>query len=142
MKRWLLPMALLALAGCAKEPAGYMITPGGELSITIEREKPYVWSKGWELKLIARHDPACQRRYPMKPTTSDKVTVELYTPERGVFILRQGKRWYVTDLRTCGFETYPEPPPEPGDLVGVFKEKDGVFKFVEAGAGVRPGADE
>jgi hypothetical protein len=66
----------------------------------------------------------------LKPVASGSVRVELFSPERGAFILRQGKRWYVTELRECGFSIYPEPPPEPGELLGTFQEKEGTFKFV------------
>lgn len=126
---WIAVVAML-IAGCAKEPAAYLIS-GSEISITVERIQPYFWSKGWELDLIVRQHPNCQRRHHLKPTSSSNVKVELYSPERGVFILRQGKRWYVTDLRSCGFDTYAEPPPEPGELVGAFQQKEGMFRFVE-----------
>jgi hypothetical protein len=130
MKRWILPLLLLLIAGCAKEPAAYLIA-GSEIAITVERIKPNFWSSGWELDLIVRQHPNCQRRHHLKPTKSDKVKVEVYTPQRGVFILRQAKRWYITDLRTCAMNVFPDPPPEPGELVGTFTEKDGVFTFVE-----------
>lgn len=128
--RLLIVTLAVLIAGCAKEPAAYQVS-GSEISITVERIQPYVWSKGWELDLIVRQHPNCQRRHHLKSTANGNVKIELYTPERGVFILRQGKRWYVTDLRTCGFDTYQEPPPEPGELVGAFQQKDGVFRFVE-----------
>jgi hypothetical protein len=130
MIRLILPLLVLLVAGCAKEPAAYMIS-GSDIAITVERTKPNFWTTGWELDLIARQHPNCQRRHHMKPTKSNKLKVEVYSPARGVFILRQGKRWYVTDMRTCAMETFPEPPPEPGELVGTFMEKDGEFKFVE-----------
>jgi hypothetical protein len=131
MIRLFLGVLALLLSGCAKEPAAYQIA-GSEIAITVERIKPNFWSSGWELDLIARQHPNCQRRHHLKPTKSDKVKVEVYTPQRGVFILHQGKRWYVTDLRTCEMSTYKEPPPEPGELVGAFMEKGGEFKFVAA----------
>lgn len=131
MMRFFLPVLILLVAGCAKEPAAYMIA-GSEIAITVERIKPNFWSTGWELDLIVRQHPNCQRRHHLKPTKSEKLKVEVYTPQRGVFILRQAKRWYVTDLRTCAMEAFPEPPPEPGELVGAFMEKNGEFKFVES----------
>jgi hypothetical protein len=130
MRRLLLLSLLMLIGACAKEPAAYLIA-GSEIAITVERIKPNFWSSGWELDLIARQHPNCQRRHHLKPTKSDKVKVEVYTPQRGVFILRQGKRWYVTDLRTCALDTFADPPPEPGELVGSFMVKDGEFKFVE-----------
>ncbi len=131
MKRWMPLFALLLLAACSKDPAAYMIA-GSEVAITVERIRSNFWSSGWELDLIVRQHPNCQRRHHLKPTSGGKVKVEVYSPEPAVYILRQGKRWYVTELRNCGFQAYKEPPPEPGDLIGVFQEKDGVFKFVES----------
>ncbi len=130
MKRATLVLLSLLLAGCAKEPAAFLIA-GNDVAITLERIQPYFWSTGWELDVILRQHPNCQRRHHLKPTVSAKVKVEVYSPEPAVYILRQGKRWYVTELRTCGFESFKEPPPEPGELLGVFQEKGGIFKFVE-----------
>jgi hypothetical protein len=130
MKRWILPIAVLLLSACSKDPAAYMIA-GSEVAITVERTQPYFWSTGWNLDLIVRQHPNCQRRHHLKPTSSGTVKVEVFNPEPAVYILRQGKRWYVTELRTCGFEMFKEPPPEPGELIGTFREKGGVFTFVE-----------
>ncbi len=131
MKRWMPLFAVLLLAACSKDPAAYMIA-GSEVAITVERIQSNFWTSGWELDLIVRQHPNCQRRHHLKPTSGGKVKVEVYSPEPAVYILRQGKRWYVTELRNCGFQAYKEPPPEPGDLIGAFQEKDGVFKFVES----------
>jgi hypothetical protein len=133
MRLSILPLALLAalLAACSAEPASYLIA-GSEVALTVERTKPYFWSDSWDLSLVARRNPECQRRYPLKRTTGNSVRLEVYSPETGVYILRQGKRWYVTELAKCGFDTFKEAPPEPGELLGVFQEKAGVFKFVEA----------
>ena len=131
MKRWMPLFAVLLLSACSKDPAAYMIA-GSEVAITVERIQSNFWTSGWELDLIVRPHPNCQRRHHLKPTSGGKVKVEVYSPEPAVYILRQGKRWYVTELRNCGFQAYQEPPPEPGDLIGAFQEKDGVFKFVES----------
>jgi hypothetical protein len=138
MRRGWLLLALPLLAACVKEPTSYLIS-GSEVAITLERIKPYFWSRGWQLDVVLRHDPACQRRHELKPTSSEKLKVEVYTPQRGVFILRQGKRWYVAELRTCGFQPFAEDPPEPGDYVGAFRELKGEWKFVSAG---KAGADK
>lgn len=130
MMRFILPLLVLLVAGCSREPAAYLIS-GADIAITVERIKPNFWTSGWELDLISRQHPNCQRRHHLKSTKFNKVVVEVYTPERGIYILRQGRRWYVTDLRTCAMDTFKEPPPAPGELVGSFREKDGVFTFVE-----------
>jgi hypothetical protein len=128
MKRWLLMSSLLVLAACSAEPAAYLIA-GTDVSLTVERIKDNFWTRNWRLSLVVRHNPDCQRRYQLKPA-GQVVKVDVYRPQEGVYILQQGKRWYVTELKTCRFDTFQEPPPEPGDLMGSFEEKDGVFMFV------------
>lgn len=133
MKPLLALLLAVLLAGCSAEPASYQIATS-EVSLTIERVKPFFWSDGWELSLVTRRNPDCQRRHHLKKSSGDTLKVDIFNPEPGVYILRQGKRWYVTELQSCAFDTFKEPPPEPGDLVGTFAEKDGVFKFVAAEA--------
>ena len=128
MKFPLLCCCALLLAGCSAEPAAYLIS-GPEVSLTLERIRPNFWTKNWDLSLVVRRDPECQRRYALKPT-GGSVKVDVFTPQPGVYILRQNSRWYVTELKSCGFEAYQEAPPEPGDLVGTFQQQGGVFAFV------------
>lgn len=134
MKPRLLSALLLLvslLAGCAKEPTGFKIE-GGNHSLTVERNQPYFWSEGWELNLIVTRFPECQRRYPLKKS-GEKVRVDLYSPESGVFILNQGKRWYVAETKECRMQQYEEAPAEPGQFLGAFRVKNGVFGFVPTG---------
>lgn len=131
MKRMILAMAALLLAGCGSEMASYLIS-GREVNMTLERTKPYFWSSAWELTLIVRLDPVCQRRHKLRNVASNALRVDVYSPEKGVFILRQGKRWYVTQLNTCELQQFGGEPPEPGEPVGAFMTKGGEFKFVPA----------
>ncbi len=124
------PLAVLALAGCVKEPAGFKIE-GGNHSLTIERNKPYFWSDGWEIDLIVTRYPECQRRYPLRKS-GERVRIDLYQSQPQVFILNQGKRWYVAETGTCRMEQFEQAPPEPGQLLGVFRVKGGEFGFVPA----------
>lgn len=129
--------AMLLLSGCRTEMATYAIS-GSEVAVTLERTKPYFWSDGWELVLIVRHDPACQRRHKLKHVTSEVVRMDVYSPRKGVFILNQAKNWYVTDLKTCAFQEFKSPPPVPGENVGVFRYKTGEFRFFPAGSDSAP----
>lgn len=132
MKRRLLFITTLLLlpllAGCVKEPAAFLID-GGDHSLTIERNKPYFWSDGWELDLIVSRFPDCQRRHTLKKT-GEKMRVDLYRTATGAFILGQGKRWYVAETKDCRMQQFEEEPPEPGEYLGSFREKDGVFGYV------------
>lgn len=127
MKHWNLLLPLV-LAGCVIEPAGYLIE-GGDHSLTVERRKPYFWSTGWELDLIVARYPECQRRYPLKKA-GEKVRVDLYSPEPGLFIFNQNSRWYVAETRDCRMQQFEVEPPEPGDYLGSFRVKSEVFGFV------------
>jgi hypothetical protein len=121
-------LAVLLLAGCDIEPAAYLID-GGDHSLTVERRKSYFWSSGWELDLVVARYPDCQRRYALKKA-GEKVFVYLFRVQPGVFILKQGKRWYVAETRECRFQQYEEEPPLPGELLGSFRVKGGTFGFV------------
>lgn len=135
-------MALL-LAGCVTEQATYPIA-GSDIALTLERTKPYFWSSGWEPTLIVRLDPVCQRRHKLRKIAAETFKVEVYSPERGIFILNQGKRWYVTQLKTCEFQQFDDPPPEPGERVGVFQTKGNGFRFIpeEAAGADKPGQEK
>ncbi len=124
----LLPLVMLFLAGCKKEPAGFLID-GGDHSLTVERNKPYFWSSGWELDLIIARHPECQRRHPLRKA-GERVRVDLYRSADGVFILNQGKRWYVAETQQCRMQEFEAAPAEPGELLGAFRERDGAFVFV------------
>ncbi|MDP1525928.1 MAG: hypothetical protein Q8M20_08970 [Rhodocyclaceae bacterium] len=130
MKHRTLLLALLTvplLLGCVKEPAAFLIQ-GGDHSLTIERNKPYFWSDGWELDLITARYPDCQRRHPLKKA-AERMRIDLYRVEQGVFILNQGKRWYITETRDCRMQQFDEEPPEAGEFIGSFREKNEAFLF-------------
>ena len=124
-------LATVLLAGCGSSDTASFMINGNNTALTLERTKAYAWSGGWELGLVVRNNPDCQRRHKLKTANSDAPKVEVYTPEPYVFIVKQGKRWYVTALRTCELQAFKEPPPLPGELVGTFEEKDGSFGFVK-----------
>lgn len=125
----LIPLLALLLAGCVKEPAAFLID-GGNHSLTVERNKPYFWSSGWELDLIVARYPECQRRYALKKASDKKFRVDLYRSAQGGFILNQGNRWYVTETSECRMQQFEEEPQNPGELLGSFREKGGIFGFV------------
>jgi len=129
----LLPLAVLLLAGCKKEPAGFQID-GGRHSLTVERNKPFFWSDGWELDLVVARYPECQRRYALRKA-GEKVRVDLYRTPDGAFILNQGRRWYVAETQRCLMQAFEEAPPEPGELLGAFREREGDFVFVPVAGG-------
>ena len=129
MLRRLLPLLLLPLlAACDIEPASFLIQ-GGDHSLTVERRKPYFWSSGWELDLIVARYPDCQRRHPLNKA-GEKVRIDLYSPQPGVFVLNQSTRWYVAETLGCRMQQFDAEPPEPGQYLGAFRVKNEAFGFV------------
>ena len=91
----------------------------------------YPWKETWEVQLITAHMPRCQRRYDLKEAPEAKFQIELYQPQPGVFILNQGKHWYVTEMGKCQFQKFDTPPPVPGRLLGQFVDKNEQLAFVD-----------
>ena len=128
LKPALMLLPILLLAGCGDtQNAAYMIS-GGQHSLTLTRQQDYVGSD-WNTELIVARFPDCQRRYFLTGVVGDKLKMDLYRTEPGVFILNSGKRWYVTETRTCRFEQFKEPPPAPGTLIGNFQVRDGTLEY-------------
>jgi hypothetical protein len=117
----------LGLAGCGSQQAAYDFSNGLE-SLSVTRDQQYPGSN-WDTRLIVARDPECQRRYTLK-ATGDKFKMAVYRYEPGVFLLNQGKRWYVAETRTCRWQMYDEAPPEPGELIGNFVIKDEKLAYV------------
>ena len=120
--------AAMILAGCGSDSASYLID-GPNLSLTLLREKPYFWSKNWELVLVATRRPDCMRRHDLKPAADSGFKLEVFRTLEGGYILKQGDNWYVTELRQCRLQAFPSRPTEPGDAVGAFEVKDGRLQF-------------
>lgn len=121
-------LATLALAACGDtQHAAYLIA-GGQHSLTLTRQQAFVGS-AWETELVVARFPDCQRRYALSGAVGDKIKIDVYRAEPGVFILNSGKRWFVTETKTCRFEQFKEVPPAPGDLIGRFQVKEGVLEY-------------
>ena len=139
MKYPLLLLSVLALAGCGdSQQAAYLIS-GGQHSLTLARQQAFIGSD-WETELVVARFPDCQRRYPLPGVVGDRLKMDVYRTEPGVFILNVGKRWYVTETKTCRFEQFKEAPPAPGEVIGSFQVKDGAleYKSQEAPAAASP----
>jgi hypothetical protein len=114
------------LAGCESDGASFVID-GPARAVSVVRHKAYPGAP-WELATVVRNDPLCQRRHRMQDVTGS-TKVELYQAAPGAYILRQNKRWYVVELKSCGFEQFKEEPAQPGELVGTFLMREGKFVF-------------
>ena len=69
--------------------------------------------------------------------SADQLRIDVYRPEVGVYIFFADRRWHVTSLESCAFQTYEKPPPEPGELIGSFQVESGLLRFVGKGSGGR-----
>ena len=139
MRIGLVLLSVLVLAACGDtQHAAYLIA-GGQHSLTLTRQQAFIASD-WDAELVVARFPDCQRRYPLKGVVGDKIKMDLYRTEPGVFILNSGKRWWVTETKTCRFEQFKEAPPEPGDLIGGFLVKDGKLEYKSQEAPAAAGA--
>lgn len=139
MRIGLILLPILVLAGCGDTQHAAYLVAGPQHSLTLTRQQAYIGSN-WEADLVVARFPECQRRYPLTGVVGDVIKVDVYRTEPGVFILNSGKRWYVTETRTCRFEQFKEAPPAPGDLVGRFQVRDGALEYTsqESPAAVPP----
>ncbi len=131
IRRMTLLVALCAVAfaaGCGNQQAGYQIDDRNH-SLSVMREQGYPGSP-WDNWFIVARFPDCQRRFPLRKS-GDNFKLDVYRVDPGVFILNHGKRWYVTETQACQWQLYPEPPPEPGDLIGTFQTKGDELVWVD-----------
>jgi hypothetical protein len=128
MRIGLVLLSILALAGCGDTQHAAYLVAGPQHSLTLTRQQAYIGSE-WDTELIVARFPECQRRYPMKEMVTDAVKIDVYRTEPGVFILNSGKRWYVTETRSCRLEQFKDTPPAPGDLIGRFQFRDGTIEY-------------
>lgn len=121
--------SLLLLSGCTDDAASHMID-GRNHSLSLAREQPYFWESKVNYFLIVTRLPDCQRKH-FVVLGNPLAKSELYDMGGGTYALRQSKKMYVTETRTCeGFAPLLEEPPQGlGTLLGKFQEKDGQFKF-------------
>jgi len=94
------------------------------------REQPYFWDSKVNLYLVVSRMPACMRRHSLGTGTPTS-RVEVYQVPSGAFIIKVGKRFYVTETQTC--ESFAKMDAEPvegiGQLMGTFRLKKGELVF-------------
>ncbi|MBI5109150.1 MAG: hypothetical protein HZA62_10420 [Rhodocyclales bacterium] len=127
LRRALCALALL-LTACGNTQSAYL-DDGGGLSLSVVREQSYLGGP-WHSTLISAATPRCQKRHRLEGLSEDGFQLKVFRPEPGVYILNSGKRWYVTELRNCEFQTYKSPPPFPGEAIGRFEAASQVLAFI------------
>lgn len=135
----LLPLLLLpVLVACSDQRATFQIQTSDHV-LSMIREQRFFWEKTAIYTVVAARMPDCMRRHKMGPAPLN-APVEVYSPGNNAWILKQGKRMFVVETRTCeGFAPLDaEPEDGMGPLVGRFEMKDDVLTFVAALKGEAP----
>ena len=125
-------LALLLLAGCSDQRATFEIK-GSTHALSLIRITRFPWDKTAQYSLVAARMPDCMRKHPM-PDAGLTVKTEVFSPGNDAWIVRQGRRMYVTETRTCqGFASLDKEPEEGlGEMVGVFEMRGGSLVFTAA----------
>lgn len=138
VKKFALLSLVLLLGACGDTQTAFIGEGGSDQSISVIREQAYAGGS-WKSTLIVAGLPQCQRRYALQDAGADSFRIDVYRPGPGLFILKAGKRWDVVDLKSCGYQTYKTPPPEPGELAGSIEMADGKLRYAAKPAVARAG---
>ncbi|MEZ5612807.1 MAG: hypothetical protein R3E33_04845 [Rhodocyclaceae bacterium] len=135
----LLPALLaLTLTACENAAAPYMID-GAAHAITLVREQRWFWSSEVEQALVVSKMPKCQRRFAIRPGTTDTLKIEVYSAGDELWALHDRRYWYLASPEKCRVQEWTDPPAAPpGREVGAFMMRDGgvVFEPVQPAARV------
>lgn len=142
--KFLSGVALIALAalltGCGSSDSASYLIKGAAHSLSLLREKQFLWDSEWDLSLVTSNNPECMRRHKLQPVPDGEFKVELFRSLEGNYILRQGNNWYVTETQKCRLQQFQAPPRESGDALGSFEIKDETLQFVTSSNPVAPPA--
>lgn len=135
--RWWL-ICLPLLAACSDQRASFDIA-GSQHSLTLIRVHNFFWDKTAKYAIVATRMPDCMRRHDLG-TGGAESKVEVYAPGNSAWILRQGKRMFVVETRTCeGFaKLESEPEGGLGPLQGAFQMRSGDLRFIAEEANRTP----
>jgi hypothetical protein len=120
MRKSLLLLTPLLLAGCVKQSASYYANEARTETITVRAEQEYFWDKNITLSLVMARSPDCQRAVPLDKVPMDDVAVELFSKGEGVYSIRSGAQVLQIELGNC--TRLPDPKQEEmGEAVGIFR---------------------
>lgn len=129
LERIALVCVILLLGACGNSQQAFFNSDDRGQSLALVRDQAYLGGP-WQTTLVVAGLPQCQRRYLLDGLEANQFRLDVYQPEPGVFVLNAGKRWYVTELQRCDFQSYQEPPPEPGELIGRFQVKSNGLQYI------------
>lgn len=136
-------LAVPLLAACVDDRASWQIDDTREHTLSLIREQPLVWEKKVNLYVVVSRMPACTRRHSLGAGT-ENTRVEVWQVPSGAFIVKAGKRMFVTESQTCEAWARLDEEPEDGlgELRGVFRTRNGELTFVAEKPGQAGGDDE
>ncbi|EXI76182.1 MAG TPA: hypothetical protein PK440_13345 [Candidatus Accumulibacter phosphatis] len=135
----LLLSLLPLLVACSDQRAAFEIDGSRQHALTLIRVQTLPWDRTARYSIVAARMPDCQRRHEIGAGGADS-RVEVFAPGNDAWILRQGKRMYVVETRTCeGFARLEgEPEDGLGALQGSFQLRNGTLAWVGEPAGAPP----
>lgn len=120
MRKSLLLLTPLLLAGCVKQSASFYANEARDQTITVRAEQEYFWDKNITLSLVVARFPDCQRAVAMDKVPMDDVAVELFSKGEGVYSIRSGSQVLQVELDSC--TQLAEPRQEDmGEAAGIFR---------------------
>lgn len=114
MRKMLIPMMALLLAGCSRDSASYFVDGRGH-ALTVTREQEYFWSDHMTVSLIVARLPDCQRRHVLAPIAPNGIDV--FASSDDIWTLRSGSATWRVDVNTCEL-TNETPADQRGDEPG------------------------
>lgn len=138
-----LVFALPLLSACVDDRASWQIDDTREHTLSLIREQPLFWEKKVNYYLVVSRMPTCTRRHSLGPGT-ENTRVEIYQVPSGAYIVKFGRRLYVTESQTCieWARLDEEPAGGLGELRGVFRVRGGKLAFVAEKPGEAAGDEE
>jgi hypothetical protein len=133
MRKALILLAPLVLAGCVDESASYSID-GNQDTLTVRAVQDYFWNAQATLRLVAARLPDCQRQLVLGQVPLSGLEVELFASGEHVYTLRAGENIWQLDTGACA--QLPTPAQASGTPLGTFRLSAGnKLVFEQAGAG-------
>lgn len=134
MRRGLVLLASLLLAGCVEGSASYYID-GSDHALTVRAEQAYFWDGEVALKLVAVNLPQCQRVFRLARLASEDIKIDLYANGEQSYVLRAGTQAWQVDAANCAQQPAGAAPADaaPLDRLGTFKlDADNKMVFEKA----------
>ena len=136
MRKILIPMMALLLAGCVNDSASYYIDDRDH-ALTLLRAQKYFWSDAATLTLVVARLPDCQRRHELTLAPAAGVNIDVFAGADASWTLRSSKTLWQVDTSTCAISDA-APADALGERVGSFKVLDKKLRFEAAKPGAAP----